>query len=149
MKTRRTRQTAKRSGFTLMEVLLVLAILGVIMAMVVPQLLGQQKRANMQAAQASIKGLEGALDFYAKDHEGLYPSTQEGVMVLISSNGNDPNWNGPYLRNTTEMPLDPWKNPLQYANPGQNNQDKPDIWSWGPDKIDGTEDDISNWQRKL
>ena len=83
---------SKRSGFTLMEVLLVLAIIGVILAMVVPQLMGRRKVANVQATYASIKSLEQALELYQLDHN-----------------------------------------------------DKPDIWSWGIDQQDGTDDDIGNW----
>lgn len=137
----------RRSGFTLMEVLLVLAILGVIMAMVVPQLLGRQQKANIDAAKLSIKGLEQALDLYALDHDGEFPMTNIGLQALLAPGGNDPQWKGPYLKDSTTLPLDPWGNPLQYEYPGKYQQGKADIWSWGPDKQSGSEDDITNWMR--
>ena len=85
---------SKRSGFTLMEVLLVLAIIGVILAMVVPQLMGRRKVANVQATYASIKSLEQALELYQLDHNDKFPQTNEGLQVLLISNGNDPQWKG-------------------------------------------------------
>lgn len=138
---------ARRRGFTLMEVLLVLAILGVIMAMVLPQLLGRQKQANIDATKLSIRGLEQALDLYALDHDGEYPVTNVGLQALLAPAGNDNRWKGPYLKDTSTLPLDAWGNPMQYEYPGKYQQGKPDIWSWGPDKQSGSEDDISNWVR--
>ena len=99
-----TRQS--RGGFTLIEVLLVLAILGVIMALVVPQLLGTQQQANIDATKLSIKGLETGLQMYALDHDGQLPTTSEGLEVLISNPGNDPKWRKPYLDDTTMLPKD-------------------------------------------
>lgn len=136
---------SRRSGFTLMEVLLVLAIIGVILAMVVPQLMGRRRVANVQASYASIKSLESALDLYRLDHNDQYPQTNEGLQVLVANPGNT-QWKGPYLKDTTTLPLDAWNNPIQYQYPGsRNNDDKPDIWSWGIDGQDGTDDDIGNW----
>lgn len=134
----------RRAGFTLMEVLLVLLILGVIAAMVVPQMLGHAKHANVQATQGSIKSLENALDIYNL-HMGDYPSTAEGLVALLNSPNNDTKWRGPYLQNSSKLPVDAWGQPFQYSWPGQNNRDKPDIWSPGADKQDGTADDVTNW----
>jgi general secretion pathway protein G len=116
-------------------------------AMVVPQLLGRQKRANIDAARLSITGLEQALEMYALDHDGEFPPTNQGLEVLIVPQPNDPNWKSAYLKNSTSLPLDPWGNPFQYEYPGQHQTsgEKPDIWSWGPDKTNGTQDDINNW----
>ena len=137
---------SKRSGFTLMEVLLVLAIIGVILAMVVPQLMGRRRVANVQASYASIKSLEQALELYQLDHNDKFPQTNEGLQVLLVPNGNDPQWKGPYLKNANALPVDAWNNPIQYQYPGtKSNDDKPDIWSWGIDQQDGTDDDIGNW----
>jgi general secretion pathway protein G len=140
----------RRSGFTLLEVLLVLAILGVIAAMVVPQLLGRQKQANIDASRFSIASLESALDNYAVDHDGEYPQTNPGLEVLIVPQQDDPKWRGPYLKNSNDLPKDAWGNPFQYEYPGKNQRvgDKADIWSWGPDKTNGTADDINNWTVK-
>ncbi len=137
----------RRSGFTLMEVLLVLAIIGVIMAMVVPGLLGRQQKANIDVTKISIRNLEGALKLYALDHDGELPVTNVGLQALLSPAGNDPQWKGPYLEETMKLPLDAWGNPFQYEYPGKYQQGKADIWSWGPDKANGSEDDISNWVR--
>jgi general secretion pathway protein G len=138
---------SRRRGFTLMEVLLVLAILGVIMAMVLPQLLGRQRQANIDATKLSIRGLEQALDLFALDHDGEFPVTNIGLQALLNPTGNDPQWKGPYLKDTSTLPLDAWGNPMQYEYPGKYQQGKADIWSWGPDKQNGTEDDITNWTR--
>jgi len=136
----------RRSGFTLMEVLLVLAILGVIAAMVVPGLMGRQRQANIDATKLSIKGLEGALKLYAVDHGDEFPTSAQGLDILLQSPGNDPKWKGPYLESGS-VPLDAWGNPFQYSYPGPNhpNGDKPDISSSGPDKTPNTDDDINNW----
>lgn len=140
---------SRRLGFTLMEVLLVLAILGVIAAMVVPQLLGRQKQANIDATRLSITGLESALKLYALDHDGEYPPTASGLAALLVPQANDPKWKRPYLENTSTLPLDAWGNPFQYAYPGQHNADKPDIWSWGPDRADNSGDEVVNWTMNL
>ena len=137
----------RRAAFTLMEVLLVLAILGVIAAMVVPQLLGRQKQANVDATKLSIKSLEQALKLYALDHDGDFPPTNPGLEALIVAQANDPKWKKPYLDNTKDLPLDAWGNPFQYEYPGshQVGGDKPDISSWGADRTPNTADDITNW----
>lgn len=142
-------QHNKRRGFTLIEVLLVLAILGVIAAMVVPQLLGRQKKANVDATRLSITGLEQALDLYAVDHSGEYPTTAEGLESLLVQPNGDEKWNGPYLKESGAVPVDAWGRPLQYEYPGQHHAQgsKPDISSGGPDKAFGTPDDITNWDK--
>ena len=141
------RSVAARGGFTLLEVLLVLAILGVLAAAVLPQLLGRQKQASIDTTKLSLSGLEQALKMYALDHDGEYPATNQGLEALIVAPGNDPKWKRPYLENTRELPKDAWGNPFQYEYPGQHNAsaDKPDIWSWGPDKTPNTDDDVTNW----
>lgn len=135
-----------RAAFTLMEVLLVLAILGVIAAMVVPQFVGRQEQASIDATGVSIKGIEQALKLYQLDHGGSYPTTAEGLQVLVSAPSNDPKWKGPYLE---ELPKDAWGKPFQYQYPPQHNTaaKKPDIWSSGLDQSNNTGDDISNWSK--
>lgn len=135
-----------RHGFTLMEVLLVLAILGVIIALVAPNLIGQQKQANVRATRVQIDGVESACKIYAVDHSGEFPTSLD---ALLANPGNDSNWKGPYLEKTTTTPSDPWGNPIQYAYPSQNQggADRPDIWSMGPDKQSNTADDITNWTK--
>lgn len=138
----RTRADRIRAAFTLMEVLLVLAIMGVIMSLVVPKLLGRQQHANVDATRLSIRGVEQALKMYALDHGGRFPSTAEGLAVLISKpDQRDPKWRGPYLE---EPPRDAWGTPLKYSYPGQHHQDSFDISSAGPDGVSGNDDDIIN-----
>jgi general secretion pathway protein G len=147
MQRRQESRRNKRLGFTLIEVLLVLAILGVIAAMVIPNLLGRQKQANIDATKLSISGLENALKLYAVDHNGDYPTTGEGIQALLVAPNNDEKWHGPYLEQAKASPNDAWGRPLQYEYPGTHNANgsKPDISSSGPDKANGTADDITNW----
>lgn len=134
-----------RCGFTLMEVLLVLGILGVIMSMVVPKVLGRQKYANIDATRISIAGLSQALKLYALDHAGELPSASDGLTVLLRRPARpDPLWKGPYLE---QEPRDAWGQPLVYACPGKRNMDSFDISSAGPDHIHGSADDIGNWDQ--
>lgn len=138
------KQREKRSAFTLMELLLVLAILGVIMAMVVPELLGRQKYANIDATRISVRGAEQALKMYAVDHLGDMPSTSEGFAVLMQpKNAQDKRWRGPYL---DRAPADAWGTQLKYEFPGRMNKSSFDVSSAGPDKVFGSDDDIGNWQ---
>ena len=133
----------RRRGFTLMEVLLVLAIMGVIMAMVVPKVLGRQQHANADATRVSIGGLTQALKLYSLDHSGDFPLTNEGIDVLLKSPGaKDTRWRGPYLE---QEPLDAWGNTFEYHFPGKKNPESFDLISPGPDRTIGTEDDIENW----
>ncbi|MBL8812557.1 MAG: type II secretion system major pseudopilin GspG [Planctomycetaceae bacterium] len=137
----------RRRGFTLMEVLLVLGILGVIMAMVVPRVLGRQQHANADATRVSIGGLSQALKLYALDHAGSFPSSSEGLEVLIRQpSRKDASWKGPYL---DKMPKDAWGEALQYRYPGTHNTDSFDISSAGPDRRHGTADDIGNWEERM
>jgi general secretion pathway protein G len=138
---------SKRHGFTLLEVLLVLAILGVIAAMVVPQLLGRQKKAMIDATSASINGLEQALKLYAVDHGGEYPQGgQDALTVLLQPVDANGKAMEQYLE---KLPTDAWDQVLYYEYPNTKvpNTTKPAIWSSGPDKKndDGGGDDINNW----
>jgi general secretion pathway protein G len=143
----RVSKQTRRRGFTLIEVLLVLAILGVIAAMVVPQLLGRQKQAMIDQTKLSIKSLENTLEFYAKDHDGEFATSAEGLEVLLHQPNNDDKWHGPYLKDVKTVPLDAWGKPFHYEYPGQHHPQgtAPDITSNGPDKVQGTNDDINNW----
>ncbi len=143
-------RSRNRAAFTLLEVLLVLAILGVLAAMVVPALLGRQKAAMIKTTKASIEGLEGALKIYAVDNDGEYPEgTGEQVFGLLLNPGLDPDGNAisPYLE---EMPKDAWGQLLNYEYPNSRiaNGIKPAIWSSGPNKRNesGAGDDVKNWQ---
>lgn len=135
-----------RLGFTLMEVLLVLAILGVIIALVAPNLIGQQKQAMVKSTRVQIDSIESACKIYAVDHNGDFPPSLD---ALVADPGSDSNWKGPYLEKASTTPADPWGNPIQYAYPGTHGGGEtapPDVWSMGPDKQPNTADDITNWK---
>jgi general secretion pathway protein G len=137
------RRQIQRSAFTLMEVLLVLAILLVIMGLVVPKVLGRQKTANEDATRISIEGLNQAVKLYSLDHNGTPPSSTAGLKVLLNAGTKDRNWKGPYLDKPAR---DAWGNPLQYRFPGKRNPKGYDIISAGPDGIPETDDDLGNWE---
>lgn len=136
----------RRRGFTLTEVLLVLAILGVIAAMVVPNLIGNQKVAYEKATKVTIKAVEEACTQYAIAHDGEYPAD----LGLLTAPGADKDGKAisPYL---TKPPLDAWNQQLHYELNGASKSPTlqgPAIWSSGANKVndDGSQDDISNWK---
>lgn len=143
--THHTRVRRERPGFTLMELLLVMAILVILLGLVAPRFMGTQKKANINAAKSQIGLFKPALDMYATDLN-TYPTTEQGLTSLLEVPGdieNPKKWTGPYV---DTLPKDPWGHDYQYAYPPTNNKkDFPDIWSLGPDGEDGTEDDITNW----
>lgn len=141
----KARTATKRGGFTLMEILIVLAILAVIASIAVPNLINSQRNANKKAALMAVKAVEDAVGVYATDHAGEFPAGAQGLDVLLNNTANDASWKGPYLRGG-KLPADPWGSPIQYNYPGTHMTDNsPDIWSMGPDKQSGTNDDIGNW----
>jgi len=144
MKSKEARR--RRGGFTLVEILIVLAILVLLVSMVMPKVLSARKKGNVDAAKSQIGLLKGALEHYALDCND-YPTTEQGLEALITKPadlGENSAWRGPYL--TGELPKDPWGNDYRYAYPPEKGTgDTPDIWSAGPDGEDNTEDDICSW----
>jgi general secretion pathway protein G len=141
------RRRDSRGGFTLLEILIVLAIIGVIAAMVVPRLVAQQKNANIQVTKQSIKGLQSAVEIYAVDHSASFPSGGTEILdsLLVESTATDGRTLAPYLKS---KPLDAWQRPLYYEYPNtKTSLDEPAIWSAGPDgkNDNGGGDDINNW----
>ena len=133
-------------GFTLVEILLVMVIIGVLAAMVVPKMAGQGKKARIAAARVDIDAnLATALDMYELDN-GAYPTTEQGLKALLHkpTTGPEPlNWNGPYLKKR-RLPKDPWQREYVYVSPGTHNPDEYDLSSYGPDGLE-SDDDIVNW----
>lgn len=136
------RQTAL--GFTLVELLVVLAILGLLAGLVGPQVMKFLGSSKSKTAHLQIADLAATLDLYRLE-VGRYPTTSEGLGALVANPGNVPNWNGPYLKKG-EVPKDPWGNDYSYRLPGEHGAF--DIWSLGADGREGGEGedaDVTSW----
>ena len=139
-----TRRSAQ-GGFTLIEIMVVMAIIAMLAAMVGPRLIRQQEKAAVKAAAAQIERLGTALDTFRLDMN-RYPSTQEGLTALMQPPTGSSHWDGPYLNKN--IPLDPWDNPYQYRSPGGGGRPY-DLFSFGADGApggDGDNRDITSWQ---
>lgn len=142
--TRRPNRQARRrasSGFTLIELLLVLMIIVVLAGVVVPSIRGRTEDARKTAAKADITNLDAGLDQFEM-HTGRLPTNDEGLAALLDPPNNVQSWKGPYFK---KAPRDPWGNPYQYRNPGQQNKYGVDLFSTGPDGREGGSDDVDNW----
>lgn len=135
-----------RRGFSLVELMIVLAILVLLAGLVLPRLLSSQGKADRQATMTQLASFEDALDMYKIDNR-TYPNTEEGLKALLKAPEDENrarNWDGPYM---DELPVDPWGNPYNYEYPPtEGSKDIPNISSNGPDGEMGTEDDIKNWK---
>ncbi len=132
-----------RRGFTLVELLVVMVIIGLLAALVAPRLFQKVGKGKQSAAKAQIELLGAALDQFALD-TGDYPTTSEGLNALITSSGSDA-WDGPYLKKA--LPMDPWGKPYQYQSPGSHGDY--DMFSYGKDGMqggDGEAKDIVSWE---
>lgn len=131
-------------AFTMIEVMLVVIIIGILAAMIVPNLSGRGEQARVAAARADIEAnISAALDLYELDN-GRYPTTEQGLSALISKPASrSTNWSGPYLKKKV-LPKDPWGKEYLYQSPGIHNKDEFDLFSHGPDGTE-SEDDIVNW----
>jgi general secretion pathway protein G len=129
-------------GFTLIEILLVVVILGILSGMIIPRLVGRAEQTRVKVARTDIEaGLAEVLDLYELDN-GKYPVA---LQDLVTKPSGARNWNGPYIKKK-EIPKDPWGNPYVYRFPGHNNPDGYDLLSGGPDGAEGGNDDIANWE---
>lgn len=144
---RNTRRIEKRGtrGITLIEMLVVLAIIALFASLVAPRLLNKTDSARVTAARAQINAFMTALGTYKLD-TGVYPSTELGLQALRQKPGNVNNWQGPYL--PQEIPVDPWGRPYAYKYPGDQG-DEPEIVCLGADGQpggDGINTDIVSWK---
>lgn len=135
----------KQTGFTLLELLVVLGIIAMLAGLVGPQVMKHMAEAKVKAAKVQIEDLSQTLDMYKLD-VGSYPTGEQGLNALVENPGDVQRWNGPYLKKA-KIPLDPWNNEYQYNSPSEHG--KFDIVSLGADGKEGGEGedrDIVSWE---
>jgi general secretion pathway protein G len=141
-----SRRIRGEGGFTLIEILVVIAIIALIMSLVGPRVLNYLGESKVKAAKIQIQSFGSALDLFNLD-ASRYPTTAEGLTALVQSPGTIPSWNGPYLKGGV-VPNDPWGNTYVYRSPGEHGPY--DITSYGSDGHEGgtgTAADITSWAR--
>ncbi len=133
----------KQSGFSLIEIMIVVVILGILASIIVPKLMNRPDEARIVRAKQDILAIQNALEMYQLDN-GDYPTNEQGLEALVTKPSSSPiptNWQQ-YLR---KLPIDPWQNPYRYKYPGEHGDI--DIYSDGPNKkINGEPNIIGNWQ---
>jgi general secretion pathway protein G len=132
-------------GFTLVEMIVVVIIIGLLAGIVLPQYIKQGEKATAKSAKIQIESFGVALDTFRLD-VGRYPNTQEGLQALTQKPGGVDRWDGPYLKK--EVPLDPWGKPYVYKSPGDHGAY--DIISYGADGVPGGDDtnrDVTSWEK--
>lgn len=139
-------RTSDNKGFTLIEIMVVVVILGILAALIVPRIMSRPDEARVGKAKADLNAISSALELYRLDNFS-YPTTDQGLEALVKQPSSEPlpkNWKeGGYLERT---PSDPWGNPYQYVMPGEHGEY--DLYSWGADGHPGGEginQDIGNW----
>jgi general secretion pathway protein G len=130
------------TGFTLIELMLVVIIIGALVAMVFPRLVGRGEQAKVASTKADIQAnIATALKLYELDN-GSFPSSEEGLGALLNKAASAANWNGPYLE---KKPVDSWGREYKYKCPGEHRQADYDLYSLGKDGVESA-DDIKNWE---
>jgi general secretion pathway protein G len=149
MMTRRTYQ----SGFTLVELIIVMAIIGILAGVVLVNVGPQRAKAARTRAIADIKEMDTAIEIFHADN-GSYPTTQQGLQALFTQPTAPPiprNWQGPYIKHRKRPPVDPWGNEYIYLCPGQQNPDSYDLYSYGADGRSGgsgKDADVLLWEEE-
>jgi general secretion pathway protein G len=136
-------KTIRQTGFTLLELLVVMVIIGLLAGYVGPKYFAQIGKSETKTAKAQIEALSRALDTYRLD-TGHYPSSEQGLAALNRNPDNEAKWQGPYL--AKGVPADPWGRQYQYRYPGEHGDY--DVWSLGSDGVSGGQDadsDVGNW----
>lgn len=142
--TKRTRRNGKRTGFTLLELLVVLAILGLLAAIVGPQVIKYLGSSKTQSAQVQAKNIVASLNLFRLD-AGRFPTQQEGLEALVKAPASVPNWNGPYLPDESAI-TDPWGKRYLMRQPGEHGE--VDVYSLGSDGAaggTGEAKDVGSW----
>lgn len=132
----------RQTGFTLIELMVVVVILGILAAVVVPRVMDRPEQARIAAASNNIRAIQSALDMYKLDNHN-YPTTDQGLEALVQAPTTEPrptNWS----RYMDKVPLDPWGNAYLYLQPGKHGDT--DVFSPGPNGRQGDEDDIGSWE---
>ena len=141
--TRAAEPTAKARGFTLLELLVVMVIIGLLAGIVAPQYFAQIGKSNSKVARAQIESFGQALDQYRLD-VGQYPTTEQGLLALRTAPQQVARWQGPYLKR--DIPEDPWGRAYQYKRPGQHGEyDLVSLGADGQPGGDGENADVVSW----
>jgi general secretion pathway protein G len=146
------RRRTRRAGFSLIELMVVIVILGLLATMLVPRIMDRPDEARATKALLDIRAIESALRLYRLDN-GFYPTTDQGLQALVSKPGSTPvpmNWNAKGYLDGTSVPKDPWGNLFIYRCPGTENRDY-DILSLGADAKaggEGPDGDVASWEEE-
>ena len=136
----KSNKVPKQAGFTLIEIMVVVAVIGLLIGFIGPRVFNQVEKAERTRIAQDIRAIESALKLYRLDNY-RYPSQAEGLEALVTSPSQNGNWNGPYME---KMPTDPWNKPYRYANPSTHNK-QVDVFTLGFDNIQGGEGSNKDW----